>query len=67
MREMRSLAWATFPAPKYYPRSSPKADTWRARATKGKLYRFCANADFGVCNWMVDADSADRYCVRVPA
>src|SRR5579864_297195 len=41
----------------------PEADTWRARATKGKLYRFCANADFGVCNWLVDADSADKFCV----
>ena len=41
----------------------PEGDTWRARASKGKLYRFCANADFGVCNWMIDANSPDKFCV----
>jgi hypothetical protein len=37
-------------------------DIWRALAIDNKLYRFCANAQFGVCNWMVDADSPDAYC-----
>jgi hypothetical protein len=41
----------------------PEGDDWRARATKGKLYRFCANAEFGVCNWMVDASSPDQFCL----
>ena len=36
--------------------------TWRALAIDNKLYRFCANASFGVCNWMVDAGSSDIYC-----
>ncbi len=35
---------------------------WRALAVDNKLYRFCANAPFGVCNWMVDAGSSDIYC-----
>jgi hypothetical protein len=35
---------------------------WRALAIDNKLYRFCANARFGVCNWMVDAGSSDIYC-----
>jgi hypothetical protein len=37
-------------------------DIWRALAIDNKFYRFCANAQFGVCNWMVEADSADTYC-----
>jgi hypothetical protein len=41
----------------------PEGDNWRARASKGKLYRFCANAEFGVCNWLVDANSTDMFCV----
>jgi hypothetical protein len=41
----------------------PEGDNWRARASKGKLYRFCANAQFGVCNWLIEANSPDRYCV----
>jgi hypothetical protein len=41
----------------------PEGDNWRARAVKGKLYRFCANAAFGVCNWMIDAGSSDTFCV----
>ena len=38
------------------------AGVWRALAIDNKRYRFCANAQFGVCNWMVDAGAADRYC-----
>src|SRR5271166_1525677 len=35
---------------------------WRALAVDKKLYRLCANTVFGVCNWMVEADSSDTYC-----
>jgi hypothetical protein len=35
---------------------------WRALAVDNKLYRFCANAQFAVCNWVVEADSSDTYC-----
>jgi hypothetical protein len=35
---------------------------WRALAADNKLYRFCANAEFAVCNWVVEADSSDTYC-----
>jgi hypothetical protein len=38
-------------------------DTWRALAVKGKRYRFCANAQYDVCNWLVETDSSDPYCV----
>jgi hypothetical protein len=35
----------------------------RAVAVPGKSYRFCANASFGVCNWLIDAASADTFCL----
>jgi hypothetical protein len=37
-------------------------DVWRALAIDNKLYRPCANVKFGVCNWMIDADTAGDYC-----
>ncbi|HTP93939.1 MAG TPA: putative zinc-binding peptidase [Xanthobacteraceae bacterium] len=40
----------------------PEGDAWRALATKGRLYRFCANAQYDVCNWMVEAASGEAYC-----
>jgi hypothetical protein len=39
-----------------------EGDSWRARAAKGKLYRFCANAAFDVCNWMIESTAPDMYC-----
>jgi hypothetical protein len=41
----------------------PEGDEWRARAVKGKLYRFCANAAYGVCNWLIETESADTLCL----
>src|ERR1700693_5611863 len=41
----------------------PEGQNWRARTRKGRLLRFCANADFAVCNWLIEADSSDTYCV----
>jgi hypothetical protein len=40
----------------------PEGDNWRALAMKDKLYRFCANAQFDVCNWMIEASAPDIYC-----
>ena len=40
----------------------PEGDAWRALTVDGKLYRFCANAEFDVCNWMIEADAPDAYC-----
>jgi hypothetical protein len=42
--------------------AAPQGGLWRALAIDNKRYRFCANAQFGVCNWMVDAQSEDAYC-----
>jgi hypothetical protein len=44
------------------PAGDAQRDVWRALAIDNKLYRPCANAEFGVCNWMIDADTEDAYC-----
>lgn len=36
---------------------------WTALATPGKQWRFCANAEYSVCNWLVPASSLERFCV----
>jgi hypothetical protein len=35
---------------------------WRSLALDRKHYRFCANAEYGVCNWLIEADAPDMYC-----
>ena len=44
------------------PKSGQQPEVWRALAIDNKFYRPCANAQFGVCNWMVDAGTGDVYC-----
>lgn len=36
---------------------------WRALGAPGRAYRFCANAEFEVCNWLVPAESEERFCL----
>ncbi|HUI15854.1 MAG TPA: putative zinc-binding peptidase [Xanthobacteraceae bacterium] len=40
----------------------PQGDLWRALAVDKTFYRFCANAAFNVCNWMIEAGAPDAYC-----
>ena len=40
----------------------PEGDAWRALAVNKKTFRFCANAEFDVCNWMVDAGGPEKFC-----
>ena len=44
-------------------RSAPNAPekVWRA-LTDSNAYRYCANAAYGVCNWLVPASTSDAYC-----
>jgi hypothetical protein len=35
---------------------------WKTLAAPEKAYKFCNNARFGVCNWMVPADDAAGFC-----
>jgi hypothetical protein len=36
---------------------------WRALAAPGNVYRYCANAVHGACNWLVDAASPGELCL----
>ncbi|MDB5592542.1 putative zinc-binding peptidase [Enterovirga sp.] len=36
---------------------------WQARAEIGGQYRFCANAEHDVCNWLIPADSSAGFCL----
>ena len=36
---------------------------YRAYAHPGRKYRFCANAAYEACNWMVPEESDEPYCV----
>ncbi|MGO4713988.1 zinc-binding metallopeptidase family protein [Bradyrhizobium sp. 2TAF24] len=37
--------------------------TWRTAPPSEARYRFCSNAAYGVCNWLIDAASADAFCL----
>jgi hypothetical protein len=36
---------------------------WRTRAFPDKLWRFCANAEYAACNWLVPIEKTDAYCL----
>src|SRR4051812_36526847 len=36
--------------------------SWRPLASPAWLYRFCANAAHGACNWLVPIHSPEIYC-----
>lgn len=40
----------------------PEGDNWRALAAKNKVYKFCFNAQFDVCNWLIEAESPEAFC-----
>ncbi len=40
----------------------PDGESWRPLADNQLLYRFCANAAFGACNWLVPIDQVGSYC-----
>jgi hypothetical protein len=40
----------------------PLENEWRALAAPEGRFRFCANAERGVCNWLVAAESAETFC-----
>ena len=41
----------------------PDGDIWRCVAEPDARYRFCANAEDDVCNWLVPAESDAMFCV----
>ncbi|MBD8553246.1 putative zinc-binding peptidase [Rhizobium sp. CFBP 8762] len=36
---------------------------WRIHTQPDKAWKFCANAAFDICNWLVPAQSGDPYCI----
>jgi hypothetical protein len=41
----------------------PDGELWRALAApKEQRYRFCSNAQYEVCNWLIPAASPEHYC-----
>jgi hypothetical protein len=41
----------------------PSDDAFRALAGRKRRYRYCANFQHGVCNWLVEADQTEQFCV----
>ena len=40
----------------------PDEQLWRALGSLKERYRFCTNAEYEVCNWLVPETSGDQYC-----
>ena len=38
-------------------------DIWEPLTQRGCTYRYCANAFYGVCNWMTPMEESRRYCL----
>jgi hypothetical protein len=41
----------------------PAGSEWIALADPKRRYRFCANWEAGVCNWLVAADEHEKFCL----
>jgi hypothetical protein len=41
---------------------TPDGAEWQAIAAPGSAWRFCANAEYDVCNWLIPSGSAERFC-----
>src|SRR5580700_808514 len=41
----------------------PDQDVWRTLASPERIVKFCDNARFGSCNWLIDADAMETCCV----
>jgi hypothetical protein len=52
----------------YLPRANlltvvePSGQDWTPYGNSERAYRFCLNADYDCCNWLIPADSPDRAC-----
>jgi hypothetical protein len=40
-----------------------EVETWSALGARGKTFRFCANAAYDACNWLIPADASETYCI----
>lgn len=44
------------------PAPDSTGDTWTALGIEGRTFRLCANAQYDVCNWLVDAGLGETFC-----
>lgn len=51
------------PGPAILSALEPDGRAWRALALAEGRFRYCANADYEVCNWLVPARSHDALCL----
>ena len=49
-------------APDESPQGSFGVARWRRLDQQQFVYRFCPNAEWDICNWLVPADSDEQYC-----
>jgi hypothetical protein len=40
-----------------------EGDLWRPLVVPDRLLRFCANSSYDACNWLISADSEEKYCL----
>jgi hypothetical protein len=40
-----------------------RGEFWAAWEDDGRNYRFCGNAEFGCCNWLLTVDSGETLCI----
>ncbi len=40
----------------------PEGDAWRPLAQVGGQFRYCDNAQYDACNWLVPVESTSRFC-----
>lgn len=43
-------------------RTGPDSLVWQVAGSPERTYRFCENARYDVCNWLVSADEPDSFC-----
>jgi hypothetical protein len=41
----------------------PDSEVWKLVGANGRRYRFCTNAEFNVCNWLVPIKSLEQFCL----
>jgi hypothetical protein len=39
-----------------------QGDQWRAFGVSEQVFRFCTNAEYDACNWLIPLEDAARYC-----
>jgi hypothetical protein len=41
----------------------PEGEEWKALASPEERFRFCANAEYDACNWLIPTQEPDTYCL----